>query len=252
MDKLVEILKRHVWCIIILAAILLLSVTVLSFGADVSLVSHFSFASAIVSIVLAIIVIVYMYFQDHRSSQNITEMKSLIDQASRAMTDKAGLMVDKAQSMEQIMKEGMIQPLSSDSEPTTPPLEINETLRFNFSAYGYMGILVLYSLVKSYESKKTMSWHDISKLFEKTGLIVSAIQYYGFGVIQSFKTFLGQNDSVLFTEHQEVKKIPEGFEESVRAEINERLDRCKAEGNDKGYDDLKGAQKIIDNYFDNL
>ena len=82
MDELMEILKRHVLCIIIIAANLLLTVIILAFGTDVSLVSHLSLASAVVSIVLAIIVIVYMYFQDHRSSQNITEMKSLIDQAS--------------------------------------------------------------------------------------------------------------------------------------------------------------------------
>lgn len=252
MDKLAEILKRHVWCIIILAAILLLSVTVLSFGADVSLVSHLSLASAVVSIVLAIIVIIYMYFQDSRSSQNITEMKGLIDQASRTMTDKAGLIADRAQSMEQIMKEGMIQPLSESSEPTTPPLEINETLRFNFSAYGYMGLLVLYSLAKSYEFKKPMSWGDISKLIDKEAAVEITYLYYGFGVIQSFNAFLDKGDSVYSTEQQEIKKIPEGFEESVRAEINERLKTYKNRGDDNSYDELKNARDAIDNYFENL
>lgn len=88
-------MKRHIWCVITITAILLLWLFTLSFGKDVNLVSHLSLTSAVVSIVLAVIVIVYMYFQDQRSSQNITEMRNLVDQASRAMTDKADLMADR-------------------------------------------------------------------------------------------------------------------------------------------------------------
>jgi len=119
-------LKRHIWCVITITAIILLAFITLSFGKDVNLVSHLSLTSAVVSIVLAVVVIVYMYFQDQRSSQNITEMRKLIDEGYHTMTDKADLMVGQTQSLEQMMA-GITQ-LPSDNDTTTPILETQETL----------------------------------------------------------------------------------------------------------------------------
>jgi len=242
---LAEILKRHIWCVITIAAIILLAIITLSFGKDVNLVSHLSLTGAVVSIVLAVIVIVYMYFQEQRSSQNITEMRRLIDEGYRTMTDKAGLMVDKAQSIEQQMS-GLMQSPSPDSKPTTPPLEIKESLQLDVSVYSRAGLLILYSLARSYELRKPMSSEEISGLlYEENKAWAIQVQMHSFGIIQSFKAFLGHEYIESADEKIRVKNLPDGFAESVIAELDKRI---------KGEDDnfSKNGMVAIDNYFDNL
>ena len=247
MNKLAEILKRHIWCVIIIAAIILLALITLSFGKDVNLVSHLSLTGAVVSIVLAVIVIVYMYFQDQRSSQNITEMRRLIDEGYRTMTDQASLVAEKAQSIEQRMAT-MTQPSPTDSESATPPVEIKEPLQFEVSFYSKAGLLLLYSLVKFCKSEKTISWSDISDLIYKDNKEWAyQVRMHGFGIVQCLESFLGHEylSSSFLGEQIRVKKLPNGLAESVITELDRR---SKNEDDDFS----KNGMVVIDKYFDNL
>jgi len=254
MKKLAEILKRHIWCVMIIAVILFLWLFTLSFSKDVNLVSHLSLTSAVVSIVLAVIVIVYMYFQDQRSSENITEMRRLIDEGYQTMTDKASLVAEKAQLIDQRMA-GLIQSPPTDSKPTTPPLETGEPLQFNASALSIAGLLVLHSVTKSYETRKPMSWKVVSSLIEESETSEVSYRYYGFGLFQCLKAFLGQGDIVWSLEQQEIKKLPDGFKKVIGDEINTRFEDYKKHNTDKSnrsYAYLEKRLIIIDDYFDNL
>lgn len=246
MNNATELLKRHVWCTIIIAATVSLSAIIVACSSDVSLVSHLSLTSAIVSIVLAIIVIVYMFLQDHRSSQNIAEMKDLVAQASRNISAQAGVIVNEAKSMKQIAE--MMQAPSSDSVPATPPLKIEGALSFDISVYGSWGLLTLYSLAKSYKSKKAMSWFEISdSLYEEDETERDDIYYYGLGMIQNLKSFLGKDAVLWAPDEQTINKLPEGLMESVTTEIEKLIEKYKGRDNR-----LEGYRKIIDDYFDNL
>ena len=247
MNTLAEILKRHIWCVITIAAIILLAIITLSFSKDVNLVSHLSLTSAVVSIVLAVIVIVYMYFQDQRSSQNITEMRKLIDEGHRTMTNKASLMVDKAQSMEQIMMAGIIQP-PADSDVTSTPLVLQEGKALDISLYSNIGLLALYSLVKSYEFRKPIS---ITEILNSAVDNDTQMSLFSFGVIHSLRAFWGKDYITISANKQELKKLPDGFKESITAHINKRLKKYKDEGIDEDYAELKDAWDSINNYFDN-
>lgn len=250
MNKLAEILKRHIWCVIIIAVIMLLSLITLSFGEDVDLVSHLSLASAIVSIVLAVIVIIYTFFQNQRSSQNIAEMKNLIDEGYRTMTDKADLMVNQTQSLEQMMT-GITQP-PADGKQISTPLVLQGGGTLDVSVYGYWGLLTLYSLAKSHELEKPMSMKSISRLTEEEKDASLRFWCYGTGAIQSIQAFLGEDNLIYSHEQQEVKKLPDGFKKSVTAQIDSRLEKYKDEGKDENYTELKNHLSIIDNYFDKL
>lgn len=249
MKKLTEILKRHVWCVIIIAAIILVSVITLSFGEDVNFVSHWSLAAAIVSIVLAFLVFVYMVVQGWRSSQNITEMKNLIDRGTYLMIDKARILADKADSMKQLEK--VLQSFQAGYKSTTPPLEIKESLQLDFGVFGHWGLMVLYSLAKSHESGKTMSWEKLSELIYEDGTLREAISNYGLGIIQSIASFLGGKASSVSSEQPEVENLPDGLRESVTIELEDRLNKLKEE-KDEFYAIFKGQRDIIDEYFDNL
>ena len=250
MNRLAEILKRHIWCVITIAAIILLALITLSFGKDVNLVSHLSLTGAVVSIVLAVIVIVYMYFQEQRSSQNITEMRRLIDEGYRTMTDKADLMVGRTQSLEQMMA-GLTQP-PADSDTTTSLLETQETLRFDVSVYGYWGLMVLYSLEKSHELDKLMSIKSISELLEGNTVWATSLRHYSFGIILSFRAFLGEDCIAFSLEQQKVKKLPGSFKGSITAQIDKRIKKSKDEGRDEDSTKFEKGRYLIDNYFDNL
>lgn len=247
MNTLTAILKRHIWCVIIISAILLLAAITLAFGDDVNLISHLSLASAVVSIVLAVIVIVYMYYQDYRSSQNVTEMRSLIDQASRTMTDKATLIVDKAQSIDQTLI-GLTQP-PADRDTKSTPLVLQERGTLDISAYSNIALLTLYSLVKSYESRKPIS---IIEIFKSAVDNFSEMSFFSLGIIHSLRVFLGKDFVNVSARQQELKKLPDGFKESVTAQIDKRLKNYKDKGKDEDYAELKDAWDSIDNYFDNL
>ena len=253
LKTLTEILARYVWCVIIIAAILLLSLITLSFGEDVDLVSHLSLAGAVVSIVLAVIVIIYMYFQDYRTSQNITEMRKLIDEGNRIMTDKARVMVDKTESIEQMVA-GMAQPTAADSQPVTQPLEIKEPLQFDVSAYSDGGIIILYALVKSHELGRPMSLRKIANLIWKdlpdTGKNLMLL--YGMGIMQSLQAFLGKDSISITFEKGEIKMLPAGFKESIVTQFDNLLENYKAKERDEAYTFLKDSREAIDDYFDSL
>ena len=247
MNKLADILKRHIWCVITIAAIILLALITLSFGKEVNLVSHLSLTSAVVSIVLAVIVIVYMYFQDQRSSQNIIEMRKLIDEGHRTMTAKASLMVDKAQSIEKIMMGGIIRS-PADTDTTSTALVLQEGATLDISVYSNMALLTLYSLIKSYEFRKPISIMDI---LESAVHNHEDMSLFSLGIIISLRAFWGKDYVTLSAKQQELKKLPDGFKESVIAEINKTLKYYKDKGKDEDYAELKDAWDSINNYFDN-
>ena len=252
MNRLAEILKRHIWCVITIAAIILLTLITLSFGKDVNLVSHLSLTSAVVSIVLAVIVIVYMYFQDQRSSQNITEMRGLIDEGYRTMTDKTSLMTDKVLSMERQMAE-LIQPSPEDSKQITQTLEIKETLKFDVSVYRDLGVLIFYVLVKSHEFHKPISLWKISNLIYKENILFAKqLFYYSYGVTQSLLAFLGKDSMDITIRKQEVKKLPDGFKESIITRIEHNLENHKSKEENTEYSFLEDSRDVINNYFNNL
>ncbi len=249
MNTLAEILKRHIWCVITIAAILLLAIITLSFGKDVNLVSHLGLTSAVVSIVLAVIVIVYMYYQDQRSSQNITEMRKLIDEGHRTMTDKARLMVDKAQAIERIMMGETAQP-PTDSDTTSTPLILQEGGTLDISLYSNLGLLTLYCLVKSYELRKPIV---IDKILKFTQIYNDfAFSMFCLAIIHGLRAFLGKDYVTISAKQQELKKLPDGFKESVIAQIDKRLKIYKDKGKDEDYAELKNAWDLIDIYFNNL
>ncbi len=248
-NKLSTKLKEHVWCVMAFAALLLLAVITYWLGGKGNeIVSYVGFASAVVSIILAVIVIVYTFYQTNRSEQNISEMRRLIDEGYHTMTDKADLIVKQTESLEQAMA-GITQP-PTDSDTISAPLTlIKEAGTLDLAAYSKGGLLVLYSLAKSYELRKPISWKAISaELFKGKEGQTKVTCYYGFGVIQSFRAFLGRDDLIWSAEQQELKRLPDGFKEDVIAEIDLRFKKDK----DKKDSTFKVLWDLVNNYFDNL
>ena len=82
--------KDLCWTISLAAVILISVITYWLGGKGNEMVSYVSFAGALVSVVLAVVAIFYSIVQNLNSQQNIGEMKTLVAEASRIITEKAG------------------------------------------------------------------------------------------------------------------------------------------------------------------
>jgi Na+/H+ antiporter NhaB len=100
MNKLTEIFKRHVYCIIIIAAILLISGAIVAYKTQDDALSM---TASVVSIVLAVVVIFYTFYHSERSSRmteqserNMRETKEAVSEILHK-TDKTVDMLNQMQ-----------------------------------------------------------------------------------------------------------------------------------------------------------
>ncbi len=238
-------LKEHVWCIVIIAAIILLALITLSFSKDANLVSHLSLTGAVVSIVLAVIVIVYMYFQDNRSLQNITEMRNLVLQASEVMAEKADTVSQEAQSIGDVVKQ-LIEITAVKGEEEVEPQDIQ--LQPEITRITSHILIILYCLGKTYDcSKKIPSSLLTEALFPESDDTRGQLGYV-LGVITYLQCLWGHKNIEWHEENNKIvykaNKIPKGLSGDVLKEINRRIAK------DVSKEKLEGARERIDAYFE--
>ena len=152
--------KIHFGWTVALGILLLISVITFWLGGKGNeMVSYVSFASALISIILALVAIFYSMSQNTSSQQNIGEMKTLIEQASALMAEKAGAMTEEAKAIRETGHAiiAKFQPVvGGESEP----LE-GQSFQLDISKAGSSFLLVLYCLVKSYEHRKRILLEEI-------------------------------------------------------------------------------------------
>lgn len=85
MNRLTEILQKHIWCILFGAFITLVATITILGGEDESLVSHVSLAASVSALILAAIVIIYSMIVNARAERNLEEMRGLILQLETGM-----------------------------------------------------------------------------------------------------------------------------------------------------------------------
>ena len=218
--------KDLYWTVAVAAVILLAVVTFWLGGKGNEMVSYISFASAIVAIILALVAIFYSIVQNVNSQQNIGEMRTLVSEASRIMTEKARTLVEQAVSMEDHIKRlaPLLEP-SAKVSGTARPLE-KETFRFDASASSNAFLLTLYYLAKCHELKKPMELWPLATLAddlpeEESERVITKVKYqlFGIGILQCLQCFWGSQNIVLSYEDNEmkavIKELPSGFQENI-------------------------------------
>ena len=139
--------KLHFLWAMCLSGVLLLGIVTFWLGGKGSeMASYMSFAGACTSIVLAVIAIIFSFIYNSRSQQNLGEMRSLISEASRSMVEKAGVLTEKAGSMEQSSL-SIIRFLQSPGHVSSPSPDLEgQTFRLNTSHCSHQGLMILYFL----------------------------------------------------------------------------------------------------------
>jgi hypothetical protein len=243
MNKVTAFLREHIWCLLIGIGIVFLGVITFAWaGQDNAIVNYVSFASAIVSIILGVVVIVYSFIQNNSFQQNIYEMRSLIH-GIREKTDT----VDKGvKSVEQKIM-NILQPPETKAAPPSKVSKEKFSEIFNHRGYGILGLIFFYTIIKSYDLKKTYHLSPISlklgkRLFDDEKF-VDIVSGYLLAISHTMQAVYG--DGIITDEKLafKVNFLPDNFRETVEAEITNRL------GKEKGRQVIVDAKKIIDDYF---
>jgi len=208
------------FCWVIAFAVFAL-ITILTFwlgGKGNEIVSYISFASALISIVLALVAILYSFFQNVNSQQNIGEMKTLVSTASKIITDKADILAETAKSMANFNKDlykGFLKHISAPA--TIPSDKISIPVFFNTMITSELTRLFVFFLWKSNTLRKTLriqQFVDIVKPLVRMSETELSSHVYGIlhGLACCLQAFL------LVKEQTEVQllKLPENFETSVK------------------------------------
>ena len=108
MDKLTEILKQHVYCIIIIAVIILISGAIVAYETQDEALS---ITGSIVSIVLAVVVIIYTFYHSERSSRMTEQSERNMRETKEAVSE----ILDKTANTQEMINR-LQQPTATNEE----------------------------------------------------------------------------------------------------------------------------------------
>jgi len=177
LDKLTDKLRRHVWCAIVIVGALVTIVWMAAFA----YASKGSDIASWGSIFLALAVIMYMFFESYRSGQSLSEMRELIREGQNILAGKA----DQLRAQVESMKEQ--QQKFADSLLQQRPQLVAETkaperpeFRLNIGACTWVQLLGLYSIVKSFKSKRALNLNLLATIvYEEPGFRAGTPAHFG-------------------------------------------------------------------------
>jgi len=207
--------KKDLYYIIVITAFILLAVVTYWLGGKGNeIVSYISFASALVSIVLASVAIFYSFVQNVNSQQNIGEMKTLVSEASRIITEKADILAGAAK---QLLEGPAI--MYTTTTTTTPAGNIDVSVYFDLKVTSDLTRLFAYFLLKSHTLEKLLpikQFVDIVTTLVKMSVTQLSSHIYGilFGMACCLEVELNE-------EQTEVRllTLPDNFKNHLRHHI---------------------------------
>lgn len=234
LSGLYEILQKHVVCVIICFLIILIFVMTISFvSKDRGIVDYVGFASSLVSIVMAILAIVYGWFLNSHSQRNLEKIKEI---TSRTSYDVQELKETKDEQNE-LNEEGH-------------PIQAGE-YSFDITRCHRLNLLLLYAYTKSNSTGKPFSIIELAKRIKHlpyTHGTWRAVSYFrGAWYIQACiwpkDKLCGNYKNII------VKNLEQEFVKAVEEDIKRRLNLHKSV-------ELKQLLEegiiIVDKYFDEL
>jgi len=253
-NKLTVRLQQHVWCLLGLAALLIFWLVAFSLtgkGSDIA---------SWVSILFAVVVIVYMLIQGH-------DMRNLVEEGHRLMAEKAGTMVDTAGEMAKktdLMSELMVKLFKTPEVEHVQPgaVEPFETdkLRFNASNARDVTLLVLYAAAQASRLAKQLPLRNVLAHAADLGLegekdpkfleeVINNLVHGARGTLLAIECFL-EPDSLIYGDgtNMEIKNLPPGFEQHISKELTMRVTEIPVSSKYKHY--IETNRQNIDACFE--
>lgn len=231
MEKIKKYLKDHIICVLIFMAIIVLWIANISWvSKDKEVIGYVSFASAVVSIILAALAIVFSYLYNLRSQENIGTMRTLIGDASRIVAEKADVLAKSAVSMGEGMT-AIQEMLKHDIVPNKPSAPFPDmTFKFDASALPPLSLLSLYCLVKAHETGKILYCLRIAKAIvalredrlQDIDLVMNGSVILS--TVYAFWSFFGTESMERQQNGFKVHNLPKGLREYIEVIISKRIE----------------------------
>ena len=219
--------KLHFWWAACLSGVLLLGVMTFWLGGKGNeIVSYIGFASALVSIVLAVVAIIFAFIYNIHSQQNLREMRSLVSEASRIITEKASVLTEKAGSMEQSSL-SIIRFFQTPENISSPSPDLKgQTFRLNTSACSNQGLLILYYLAQCCEHSRKPSSVNLWLCLYGPVLNVNhrLIEIFAEGFVDGISCFFDPGSTDVKPGAFAIVRLPKGFKEYIRDAISKRTE----------------------------
>ncbi len=250
-----EVVKKHIWCIIMGLVIILIGILTVRFGSSDEAVNLLSFAGAVASIILALVAILYGAMASWRAEQSVGEMQRMIGRGQRKLEKKMESFGDIAQRIEGLGAIlGSAPPGPEKPEERTESLQGNYSLDLNGSA-GFP-LVVFYGIAMSHKSSRLWNAWELAGIYfpgvtETERLMWSS---HLMGCLCAFECFLesdsflevhGQGDFAAFTFM--IKKLPNGFLEYTQEALERRISHKETSAEQR--ENLVALKKRIDEYF---
>lgn len=230
LDKLTDKLRKHVWCIVAFAAMLIFWIIVFSVsekGADIA---------SWVSILFAIIVIMYMLIQGH-------EMRNLIEQGHRIMEAGTG----KLERKFDLLGFGGPAPPTESIDPEE--LKMAPQLQLNTMTCFWFPLLVLYAIVKAYEAGRPLHIPKLATIiFERSAKDrVRGQEIAVFGAIITLSCFLKPESisELLNLEEVRVNQLPASLVAYVPPAVQKRIEDLTTRDRNR----LRASKEAVDQWF---
>lgn len=237
--------RKHVWCITAFLGLLSLIALVLWLSRDNSALSHFSLASSLLSIALAVIVVLYTFYQNNNMSNLISSIPKEMENAAHIIKEKTDQLID---TLNDRRLEDYGSPDEKSSAPTPSELIKNQkvNLSLNLSMCSHLTKIAFYCFVsannlghrintKEILIKLNYGLDPINEIAKRTWLtcifnLISAC-------IRSECTYIGEGG-------WNVNSLEQDFIDQIKESITNEIDS----GNKRLKDDIQKIDEYLESF----
>lgn len=231
LDQLTAWLRRNVWCFVVATLLTIFWMAAFWYAGQGAAIATW------LSIILAFIVIIYMFFENYRSGQRLSEMRELVREGQDILAIKADELKTETKSMKELQEEftrqfpdlqkGLF--VAGKTEPSKGP-----KFRLNIAACSWNQLFALYCTSKLSKSSKSKHTLDIEALINaisphpeiitKGTSVYNAFVWQYIGIFMGISCFLERGSLSVSPNRLIVRKFPNDAADLISETIQQQLD----------------------------
>jgi hypothetical protein len=241
LDQLTAWLRRNVWCFVVAALLTIFWMAAFWYAGQGAAIATW------LSIILAVVVIIYTFFETYRSGQRLSEMRELVREGQDILAIKADELKTETKSMKEIQQKIFddLQKGPNLTEKTGPP--VGPQFRLNIAACKWGQLFGLYCIAKSSKTKHPLDMEAlINAIYPNPDItrgsnMYNAMMWQLLGVFVGISCFLEPNSVLVSPNSLKVTKFPNDVADLLSENIQQQLDDP-----DMSAKDRKRFKNIID------
>lgn len=142
---------NHVWCIIAFLSLLLLITFTLWLSKDSNALSHFSLASSLLSIALAVVIVLYTFYQSNNMGNLISSIPKEMEKAAYIIKEQTKALMDKMDKLDNSYPLYGSSSNKGEHLEASMPTKVEESLSLdlNLSMCSHLTKIAFYCFVKA-------------------------------------------------------------------------------------------------------